>query len=137
MGLLKWLFGGGTQPRSNVLAGDGGYDFEGVGESFYQDALLRIVGRKTEDGADHECTAVLVLEDQNPHDENAVAVQIDGQKVGHLSRKDAKKFRQFMARAGLREAACGAVITGGWKRKGSDEGSFGVRLDLEWPPRLE
>jgi hypothetical protein len=42
-----------------------------------------------------------------------------------------------MAHTGLHNAECAAVIMGGWKRMDGDEGSFGVRLDLEWPPRLE
>ena len=135
MGLLDWLFGKPSKAR-NFLAGDGCYDFEIVGESFYQGALLRIVGQKTEEEAQHECTATLVLDDRNPHDRNAVAVFIDGHKVGHLSREDARDFRQSIAHIGLRQAKCSAVINGGWKRRKS-EGSFGVMLDLEWPPRLE
>ena len=135
MGLFEWLFGKLPNPRA-FLAGDGCYNFEIVGESFYQDALLHIVGEKTEDEAQHECTATLLLDDRNPHDRNAVAVFIDGHKVGHLSREDARDFRTFIAHTGLRQAECSAIINGGWKRRKS-EGSFGVMLDLEWPPRLE
>ena len=40
-----------------------------------------------------EIRAVLVPEDDNPYDPNAVAVWIDGLQVGHLSRESAQRYR--------------------------------------------
>jgi len=134
MGILSWLFGG--QSRRPFLQGDECYDFEIVGESNYQDELEKIVGARTEEGCEHYCQALLVPEPANRYDPNAVYVSIDGLKVGYLSREDAPLYRQQLAQQGVRgPALCDAMIVGGWKRRNSI-GSFGVKLDLEWPIRL-
>src|SRR5690606_12065765 len=107
MGWLKrFLFGppaeeGGlpkTPPRERpvvglvALAGDGEYGFEVVGESHRQDALSAICGGPCEEGHELYCTATLRPEPTNPHDRNAVAVDIDGRHVAYLSRSDAVDF---------------------------------------------
>src|ERR1700694_5567755 len=61
-----------------------------VGESYYQDALLRICGGKTADSQHLAVTATLQPEPLNPYDPNAVAVYIHGLQVGHLARTDAE-----------------------------------------------
>lgn len=155
MGLISFLFGkrpvpivvspapapaARQQPSGPVrLAGTGEFDFEVVGESFYQGALDSICGGKCEDGHEKRVTATLRPEPNNLHDRNAVAVVVNGQKVAHLSREDARDFHRDMKRLGLagKEASCRAVITGGWARprKGGriEEGHYGVELDLDWP----
>jgi len=115
--------------------GEGDYDFDVVGEGYYQEALEQICGGRCEDGHELETEAVLVCEDSNPHDDQAVAVAIDGRKVAHLSREDARRFRETLASKGLvgRPVIVPALIVGGWRRERSgrvDEGSFGVKLDL-------
>jgi hypothetical protein len=62
-----------SQPGAFV-SGDGGYQFEVVGESHYQADLERIVGGRTEDNARCECVAVLTPEPDNPYDPQAVYV---------------------------------------------------------------
>ncbi len=155
MGLFSWLFGNPQAPimvspapapsaptkraTSISLAGSGDFDHEVVGESFYQDDLDAICGGKCEDGHEKECTAILRPEPQNKFDKNAVAVLVQGRKVAHLSRDDAKEFHADMRRLGAAglDATCKARINGGWSRarKGGrmDEGHYGVELDLEWP----
>lgn len=122
----------GGAPR---LSGPGTYSFEIVGESYYQDALSRLCGGKTEEGAEHYTTATLRLENENPYDDKAVAVEIEGLKVGHLSRHDARKYRKAIKRfgSGHETFVCDAVIAGGWRRSDDDEGHFGVRLDIPPP----
>jgi len=98
-------------------------------------------GPKTEDGVQIATQARLVCERDNPHDRNAVAVLVSRRKVGHLSRDDAVAYRNELRRlVGIREpeAVVGALIVGGWLRSDGSEGSFGVRLDLDWPlyPRV-
>ena len=120
------------------LEGDGDYKFEVVGESYHQDALAKICGGHCEDGHELETTALLVPESDNPHDANAVAVYIDGEKVAHLSRADALDYRRAMASQGFSGliAHCDAMIVGGWdrvRRGKRDQGSFGVRLDVSEP----
>jgi hypothetical protein len=59
-------------------------------------------------------------------------VEIDGHIVGHLSRENARQYRNKLKEAGHPRitASCRAIIVGGWDRGGSDRGHFGVRLDL-------
>lgn len=99
-----------------------------VGEAQRQDALEKLTGGRTREAAYLEVTAVLVPEPGNPHDSNAVRVEIEGLLVGYLSRADALAF------GSLEEPpkSCPATIVGGWKRD-DDEGMFGVYLDLVLP----
>jgi HIRAN domain len=104
-----------------------------VGEGSYQANLERISGGKTEDGpAKAEHTAILKPEPTNPYDKNAIAVTIDGETVGYLSRENALRYREVVewADAHDRKVACIATLTGGWDRGDGDTGSFGVALHL-------
>lgn len=114
------------------IDGEGEFEFDIVGESHYQDALSRIAGPKTEEGVEWYCEAELRPEPSNPHDRNAVAVMIQGLKVGYLAREDAMAWKRALANTGRPDAPTlvDAVIVGGWRRPGGDEGSFGVKLDL-------
>lgn len=42
----------------------------------------------------YECSAILVLDPENPHDKFAVRVEIDGELVGHLPRGTAKRLNK-------------------------------------------
>lgn len=113
----------------------GGQTVEVVGESHYQDALRRLCGGKTEAGHHKPAVAVLSPEFDNPHDSNAISVSIDGRLVGYMSRTDAKNYRlliEEMHRQG-QVARSGAWIVGGWRRDQSDQGHFGVKLNLGAP----
>ena len=79
-----------------------------------------------------EVEAILIHDDRNPYDNKAIAVSVEGEIVGYLSREHARQFRKLMAEAGGagRPAVCDALIVGGWNRGGGDEGHYGVRLDL-------
>ena len=114
----------------------GGAEVPVVGESHYQHALLSICGSKSIDGHHHGCIAALIREPHNQYDRHAVAVQIDAQKVGHLSRDDARAYGPVLERLASegRVGACDAEIRGGWNRGGGDEGHFGVVLFLA-PPK--
>lgn len=97
-----------------------------VGESHYQAALEELAGGKTAEGHMLACTADLVREPDNPHDPKAVAVFIQGRKVGYLPKGSAKRM------VGDR-ATCAAQIVGGWRRREAgawDEGHYGVEIDL-------
>jgi len=120
----------------SVIVGDGEFKFPIVGESHYQAALEKIAGKRSEEGTDLQCCAVLTAEPDNPYDKNAVAILIGGTKVGYLSRDVAGDFRSALEHAGVGRAACAAVIVGGWKR-GSDVGYFGVRLNARMPFKLQ
>jgi hypothetical protein len=136
MSLLSFLFG--RRPaEARSLAGDGLFRVEVVGESHYQAVLEEICGGHTEKGVRHDCVAMLVPEPENPHDRNAIRVDINGRTVGYLSRADAVGYRDGLNLAGaaIHPLRCRAVIRGGWKRP-DGLGYFGVMLDLDWPPRL-
>lgn len=117
------------------LEGEGDYEFDVVGEGHYQAALSEICGGKCEEGHELEVTAELRLEPDNAYDPNAVAVLIEGRLVGHLPREGAAMFSDVARRkGGGRRITCAAMIVGGWsrQRRGTiEEGSFGVKLDLD------
>jgi hypothetical protein len=117
-----------------MLAGDGGYEYEIVGESHYQDALEQIAGRSDE-SAEHICVALLQADRGNVHDENAVKVAISGMTVGYIPRSDAPLLRQMVEASGA--LRCRAMIVGGWDRGVRGKGHFGVHLDMLWPPGLD
>lgn len=120
--------------KSNyVIAGDGNYDFDIVGESNYQDALERVAGRSDE-SAEYYCTAQLVPEPKNPHDNRAIRVDIDGQPVGYISRSETIDFHRVLRG---RPASVDAIIVGGWERGKRGRGHFGVKLDIAIPIRME
>jgi hypothetical protein len=145
-GLAAWgvskLFGGarragqGPAPAVRQMEGDGDFETDVVGESHYQDALAEIAGPKTEAGVDLEVKAQLVPEPDNPTDPQAVAVYIEGRKVGHLARDLAAQWVAIQARRGEtgQIVEVDANITGGWRQAlrggGTSEGAFGVTLDL-------
>jgi Zinc finger found in FPG and IleRS len=104
-----------VQVTAMLYSGD--ETLEVVGESNYQRALRRIA--RVSDGSDirHPIVAVLVPEPDNPYDENAIAVQIDGSVVGYLSRNDAVAYgpglRALMADSGKYVALEGVAVGGG------------------------
>lgn len=148
MGLLDWLFGKSGPNRGvqewrhqlpepqalGKLEGSGDFDFDIVGESKYQQNLLAIAGPKTEDGCEIEREATLHREPGNPHDANAIRVDIHGKTVGYIPRGDAAAIAPIMDKRGIAIVRVDALVIGGWSRKGS-EGSFGVKLDMPFEQR--
>lgn len=121
------LFGKKQEPQAVHLAGTRRFDSAVVGESNYQRALAAICGGRSAKPPKKPVTATLVLDDKNKFDKNAVYIEIDGRKVGHLAREHAEAYRAQLRKAGLIDAqiTCLAKIVGG----GPDK-SFGVLLDL-------
>jgi hypothetical protein len=114
------------------IPGPGTFSFPVVGESHYQTALASICGGYTEEGHDVVVEANLVLEDSNPHDPDAVRVDIKGETVGYLSRENARQYRNRLIEEGYPHvvAKCMANIRGGWDRGHGDKGYFGIWLDV-------
>src|SRR3954447_9519905 len=67
-----------------------------VGTSHYQDALLAIAPRERDEAVRHDAVATLVAEPDNPHDPDAIAVHIDDNLVGYLSRDDNKRWADIV-----------------------------------------
>ena len=130
------LFGGrqSAEEPAFTLAHTRGFTQEVVGEASYQKAISKVVGGKTTYSAKHECTALLICDDANKYDQNAVEVQIDGRLVGYLPKNDAAAYRQELENidAQLPSVAVRAKVVGGWRDEDS-EGEFGVKLNLRWP----
>lgn len=114
------------------LDGNGEYNFEVVGESNYQGALERACGARTEKSQDRIVQAILVLNNRNRYDPQAVCVTVGGLTVGYLSREHAKRFRARLQRERIRgrEFPCRGNIRGGWDRGNGDRGNFGIWLDV-------
>lgn len=109
------------------------YRVDVAGESFYEASFTELCGPRTLEGFRVPTNARLQLQDDNPHDRAAVAVTIEGQPVGHLSRDCARAFRRsvrYGALSTFEVFECAALIVGGWDRGSGDAGYFGVKLDL-------
>jgi len=116
-----------------LLAGDGQFGFQVVGESHYQSDLAKIAGGITVEGVHQECAALLRLEPANKYDPNAVEVLIAGMRVGYIPAVQAPEMCALFHSVGISEVECEAVIQGGWDRGGGDAGEFGVRLNIIRP----
>ncbi|MFP1683333.1 HIRAN domain-containing protein [Alloalcanivorax sp. C16-1] len=116
-------------PYEAHIRSTGRFDINVAGESFYQEALIDIEARLGRGWDDEGLQAFIVPEDDNPHDRNACGVYIDGEKVGHLSRENAREFRKKIGGRLLRDHSHFGVrarLVGGQP----DKPSFGVILDM-------
>lgn len=86
----------GTRTGYLLIGADGYPNTEVAGEFARTDSIHRAIGRKPKRDEEIELTdlvAALVPEPSNPHDANAVMVQINGQHVGYLEKEDAERYR--------------------------------------------
>jgi hypothetical protein len=137
MGWRDWLGGGSktVMPRhtQTPLLLEGEELVQAVGESFYQPALLCQCGARKGDAVHFPCRAYLVAQPDNPYDRNAVAVQIGGQLVGHLSRSEAPRWQPLVQQLAARgyAASCEAMIAG--RGRDGETDNLGVFLHLPTP----
>jgi hypothetical protein len=96
-----------------------------VGTSHYQDALLELSGRHGDEELRVEKVAILRPEPDNPHDPDAIAVDIDGRLVGYLAREENKRWKDVVTGHTI---GCEAMIAG----RGGTTG-LGVFLRLPTP----
>ena len=119
----------GTTVSAHLYTGD--EDLEIVGEANYQEALWAICRGAVGDRIRHRIVAVVVPEPQNPHDENAISIQIDGQLVGYLAHDVAVRYgpglKDLMTRSGGYVALEGVIVGGGYYNDGP--GRLGVWLE--------
>jgi hypothetical protein len=114
-----------------VLLG-GHEDLEVVGESYRQENLWRVAGgrHQPEVRVRVDVYAMLLAEDGNPHDPNAVSVWIDGLMVGYLPKAQARTLRPgplaVREREGKPIALQGVIVGGGMRDDGP--GPLGVFL---------
>lgn len=105
---------------------------QAVGEGYYENALRSIVGEVQGATATHHCQAVLIPYDTNPHDPNAVRVEINGKIVAHLGRHEVAAYRKQLIADGTPGAArtVPALIAGGGVVDGEKIG-FSVLLAVD------
>ncbi len=133
---IEDLGDGRVRARAHELLGGG--TVKVVGTASYQGVLDEICGGRTEDGHHREARGMLLTDTSNEYDELAVAVYVDGEQVGYLSRQDARRYYPVIGKLYEYEClgVCRATIRGGWDRGGGDAGHYGVELDLASPEAL-
>ncbi len=129
---------GGDSVFTSDLGGTGTFDYKVAGTSIRQAALLAAGGTKLPYQQRTAVTCRLQSEPTNPHDRNAVRVEINGQLVGYLPRNYAANLSQWLHEHNYSRicADVAGVIVGGWERvdmDGYSEGAFGVRIDAVLP----
>jgi hypothetical protein len=104
-----------------------------VGVSHYQPALLEIAGAAPGAEVRVPRRAALVPQPDNPHDRNAVAVEVGGRLVGYLARDDAAVWQPIVGVVAEHGAlaVCEAMIAGRGAASGTP--NLGVFLRLPTP----
>lgn len=123
-------------PENAVLLGGQGR-VEVRGEERRQEAFDRICGGKCEEGHLRRVFAILKPDFDNEYDKNAVEVHVDGEMVGYMAKESAAEYApiaKLLHEKGKVGAARG-FIKGGWRR-GSDEGFYGIELELSSTEKL-
>jgi hypothetical protein len=116
---------------------EGHEDLEVVGESYRQDDLWRVVGGRYRPDVRvrMDVYAMLLAEDGNPYDPNAVSVWIDGLMVGYLPRDQARTLRPGLLavqeRKGKPITLEGVIVGGGMRDDGPGRLGVFLRYDPE------
>lgn len=99
-----------------------------VGESFHEKHLVKMLNKHLIEDRVAYTWAVLVPDPKNKFDPNAVAVEIESKKAGHLSRKTASYLQGHLlameSQAGYRVCCPAAILE-------SLEGHVGVSLEID------
>jgi hypothetical protein len=115
----------------------GQFAFAVDGESF-QEAIKQLLQENAiapdEDSAfkAHILTAHLIPDNDNPHDSNAIRIDINSRTVGYLNREQALSFRRRLDEKGLSSqiTTCGAMIIVDDDENGKTL-SYGIKLDID------
>lgn len=144
MRFLRRVFGG-EPPRdpdewvTTLAMGGSEHVLQTVGESHYQPSLQWACDGTNADGPNHpRVLAELIPEPRNPHDPNAVRVQVGGRLVGYLAREDAAVYQPVLLRLAQHGAlTCEARIKGGYAvRDAGFRASLGIELFVGTPEDL-
>lgn len=108
------------------------FEIKVVGESHYKTAINQACTKVPLDGVSNLLVdAVLVPDNQNIYDKNAVKVMLKDRHVGYLSRDDAKQLRLFLVKRKAGRVLCSASVTGGWWMKDRNkQADFGIELAI-------
>lgn len=106
------------------------FSFEAVGESHYRDNLLAIIDKNNaHKQGELVVDAVMQTEPNNKFDEFAVAIFVDGKKVGHVPSDYSYDVTTFLDEQDMTAIKVKAVL--GWNT-GSPNPPIGVRLDFNF-----
>jgi len=113
------------------------FEFDVVGESYYQETLEKLVEHAKTEANDESnvmptFTAYLIPDDLNENDDKTVRVDINGAQVGNLSRENARSFRRRLRakKLSVQITSCQAIITGAHGQD-DQERQYGVKLNLK------
>lgn len=120
----------GEKPSATILGPDH-FTIPIVGESFYMDALTRLLP------VDREIRfvdAILVPEPDNPYGADAVRIDIDAKTVGHLPKEITYPYHHRLEEAGHpgEVMLCRAAIRGRPRGEHASGRRIGVWLDLPY-----
>ena len=103
-----------------------------TGTSNYHENIQKIAQNPDDQPAFVFCTGLLIPESNNPHDQNAILIEIGNQPVGHLPRETAKPFRDALRKKGIaeEETTCSLLIRGGNKTSRADF-FYSIEADLD------
>ncbi len=124
---------------SKALSSSEQFSTKVVGTSFCQENLIRVCGPKKAASVELEVPAELVLENDNQADVNAVAVLVDGLKVGYLPKREAMVHRIFIHGSDYIKdrLICIGKINGGWDNGSGNCGHYGVAVELPYKAGLD
>jgi hypothetical protein len=106
------------------------YSFEAVGESHYRDTILAIIDKNNaHKQGELFLDAVMQTEPNNKFDEFAVAIYIDGKKVGHVPSDYSYDVTTYLDEQNVTAIKVKAVL--GWNTS-SPNPPIGVRLDFNF-----
>jgi hypothetical protein len=111
-------------PKTEPRPWDGRTSVKVAGESYRQDELVRIIGRRGSEAVKMDNVDLeLVCEPDNAHDPRAVKVLADGLHVGYLSKGNARRYCKRIEREGGRVRIKGFIGC-------SEGGPIGVRVHI-------
>jgi HIRAN domain-containing protein len=111
-------------PQTDPRPWDGRTSVKVAGESYRQDALVRITGRRGSEAVKMDNVDLeLVCEPDNAHDPRAVKVLAQGLHVGYLSKGNARRYCKRIEREGGRVKIKGFIGC-------SQGGPIGVRAHI-------
>jgi hypothetical protein len=117
---------------THVFKGDG-YDFDIVGESHQRENLQALIAAAPASAqASGEILGVAVLwpEPENKYDSDAVAVYIDGRKVGYISGDECAEMGELLDDCSASGRVLGARARIGWDSSRPDA-PVGVRIEMD------
>lgn len=93
--------------------GDGDFEMPVVGLPYHSDGVSGVADALEDDGpGTHEMTAHLVREPRNPHDRNAIRVDVLGETVGYMPREYAAMLAPRLDKAGnALEITCPVAVS--------------------------